>query len=263
MVLCRYEFRAEDVNPRTFIANTLVDIRDDCNDAYAYFSDELGYGLIVYSFRENKSWRFSHSYFMPDPLRGDFTIDKLNFQWGEEGIFGMSLSPIQGDGHRVLFFSPLASYREFAVSTRTLQNSSKVEDSYKEFYPLAERGPNTHTTARVMDENGVQFFNLIDQNAVGCWNSRNSYHPSNMAVVFKDDRRLIFPADVKVDRYGNLWVISDRMSNFLIASLDYADVNFRVFYAPIRSLIEDTVCNNLFYYSDGVYGHGYGDVFLK
>ncbi|KAJ8939791.1 hypothetical protein NQ314_010995 [Rhamnusium bicolor] len=238
----RYELRAEDTNANTFIANIAVDEGKDCDDAFAYLSDELGYGLIVYSYRENRSWRFMHSYFMPDPLRGDFTIDNLNFQW---------------DGYRRLFFSPLASHREFVVSTRTLQNSSKVEDSYKDFYPLEERGPNSHTTARVMDDDGVQFFNLIDQNAVGCWNSKTLYHPQNLGLIDKDDVKLIFPSDVKVDENKNLWVLSDKMSNFLISSLDYKEINFRIFFASIKLLITDTVCdvNDYLYTYNNEYLH--------
>lgn len=240
--LGRYEFRSEDTNANSFIANIVVDIGESCGDAHAYFSDELGYGLIVYSLRDNKSWRFMHSFFMPDPLRGDFNIDGLNFQWGEEGIFGMSLSPPKGNGYRLLYFSPLASHREFVVSTRILRNSSKVEDSYHDFFNLGERGPDSHTTARVMDEQGVQFFNLIDQNAVGCWNPKTKYSIENIGLIDKDDRELIFPSDVKVDRSRNLWVMSDRMSNFLISQLNYNDVNFRIFFAPIEILTLGTVC---------------------
>lgn len=240
----RYEFKPEDTNANTFIANIAVDVGETCDDAHAYFSDELGYGLIVYSLKENRSWRFMHSFFMPDPLRGDFNIDGLNFQWGEEGIFGMSLSPPKNNGHRLLYFSPLASHREFVVSTRVLKNSSKVDDSYHNFYALEERGPDSHTTARVMDDRGIQFFNLIDQNAVGCWNSKKLYSQENISVVDKDDTELIFPSDVKVDGYRNLWVMSDRMSNFLISQLDYNVVNFRVFFAPIDILTLDTVCHD-------------------
>lgn len=70
---------------------------------------------------------------MPDPLAGDYNIAGLNFQWGEEGIFGMSLSPIALDGYRTLFFHPLSSNREFAISTRILRNEELAKDSYHEF----------------------------------------------------------------------------------------------------------------------------------
>lgn len=49
-----------------------------------------------------------------------------------------------------------------------------------------------------MDENGLQFFNLIDQNAVGCWNSMLPYAPINQAIVARHDEAIIFPADIKV-----------------------------------------------------------------
>ncbi|XP_050293188.1 protein yellow-like [Anthonomus grandis grandis] len=272
----RYEFRKEDTNSRTFIANIAVDLGKSCDDAHAYFSDELGYGLIVYSLRENKSWRFEHSFFMPDPLKGDFYNDNLNFQWGEEGIFGMSLTPEGKTGFRILHFSPLASHREFAVSTEILKNSSKTEDSYHDFYYLDERGPNTHTTARVMTNEGIQFFNLIDQNAIGCWNSKKPYGQQNIAVADKNDE-LIFPADVKVDKNNYLWVIQDRMPKFLISSLDYSEPNFRVFFAPVDVLIKNTVCEeskpvpqdiNALYYVNGgfsnpLYKNVYTDRSLK
>ncbi|XP_039962702.1 protein yellow-like [Bactrocera tryoni] len=240
----RYELRADDTNANTFIANIVVDIGKSCDDAFAYFSDELGYGLVVYSWEQNKSWRFSaHSYFFPDPLRGDFNIAGLNFQWGEEGIFGMSLSPIRSDGYRTMFFSPLASHRQFAVSTRILRDESRVEDSFHDFVVLEERGPNSHTTSRVMSDDGIELFNLIDQNAVGCWHSSMPYQPQFHGVVDRDDVGLVFPADVKIDENKNVWVLSDRMPVFLISDLDYNDVNFRIYTAPLSTLIENTVCD--------------------
>ncbi|XP_036320204.1 protein yellow [Rhagoletis pomonella] len=240
----RYELRADDTNANTFIANIAVDIGKSCDDAFAYFSDELGYGLIVYSWEQNKSWRFSaHSYFFPDPLRGDYNIAGLNFQWGEEGIFGMALSPIRSDGYRTMFFSPLASHRQFAVSTRILRDESRVEDSYHDFVALDERGPNSHTTARVMSDDGVELFDLIDQNAVGCWHSSMPYSPQFHGVVDRDDVGLVFPADVKIDEDKNVWVLSDRMPVFLLSDLDYNDVNFRIYTAPLSTLIENTVCD--------------------
>lgn len=239
----RYEFRPEDTNEDTFIANTVVDIGSSCDDTYAYFSDELGYGLIVYSFEQNASWRFRHSYFFADPLRGDFNIAGLNFQWDDEGIFGLALSEIKSDGFRRLFFSPLASHREFTVSTQILRDSARVEDSYHDFKFLDERGPNSHTTARVIDDDtGVMLFNLIDQNAVGCWHTSLPYTPKYHDVVDRDDVTLVFPADVKVDENKDVWVLSDRMPVFLLADLDYTDVNFRIFTAPLTNLVQGTAC---------------------
>lgn len=240
----RYEFRAEDTNANTFIANTAVDIGKSCEDTFAYFSDELGYGLIAYSWEQNRSWRFDHSYFYPDPLRGDFNIGGLNFQWGEEGIFGMALSPTRSDGYRTLYFSPLASHREFSVSTRILRDESRVDDSYHDFsfFPT-ERAANSHTTSRVVSDDGIMLHNLIDQNAIGCWHTSMPYEPQYHGIVDRDDVGLVFPADVRVDENKDVWVISDRMPVFLIANLDYNDINFRIYSAPLQTLIGGTVCD--------------------
>lgn len=54
---------------------------------------------------------------------------------------------------------------------------------------------------------------------------------------------MIFPADVKVDADHNVWMISDRMPNFLIATLDFTDINFRIFTAKLDDLIADTICD--------------------
>ncbi|KAJ8725133.1 hypothetical protein PYW07_016091 [Mythimna separata] len=239
----RYVFRPEDIVASTFIANIALDEGRTCDDTFAYFSDELGYGLIAYSWQQNRSWRFSHGFFMPDPLTGDFNIGGLNFQWSAEGVFGITTSPIGSDGYRTLYFSPLASNTQFAVSTRILRDESKVKGSYKDFQVVGVRGANGHTTSKVMDEyTGVELFNLVDQNAIGCWRNDLEYKPQNIGVVDKDDAGLIFPCDVKIDAQRNVWVISDRMPVFLESTLDYSDINFRIYTAPFDVLVQETVC---------------------
>lgn len=243
MRIRQYVFRPEDIVPSTFIANIALDEGPTCEDTFAYFSDELGYGLIAYSWQENRSWRFSHSYFMPDPLVGDFNIAGLNFQWGAEGIFGITSSPVGPDGFRTLYFSPLSSHTEFAVSTRILRDETKVKDgSFNDFKVVGVRGPNGHTTSKVMDDSGVQLYNLIDQNSIGCWNSFLPLKPENTAIADKDDVGLVFPCDVKIDDEKNVWTISDRMPVFLESELDYSDINFRIYTAPLYNLIQGTVC---------------------
>lgn len=162
----------------------------------------------------------------------------------------MALSEIKPDGFRRMFFSPLASHREFTVSTEILRDSTRLEESFHDFAFLEERAPNSHTTSRVIDEEtGVMLFNLIDQNAVGCWHTSLPYSPKYHGIVDRDDVTLVFPSDVKIDENKDVWVLSDRMPVFLIAELDYSDVNFRIFSAPLNSLVQGTVCEvqNPFY----------------
>lgn len=169
----------------------------------------------------------------------------INFQWGEEGVFGITLSPFTEDGFRLLFFHPLASNREFAVSTKILRDPKLTsEEIYHEFVVLESRGPGGHITAHYMNDDGILFFNLIDRNAVGCWNSRLPYTPKNLGIVDFDDEALIFPSDVKVDSLNNLWVISDRMPIHLLSKLNFNDINFRIFHTTIDTALAGTVCSS-------------------
>lgn len=59
----------------------------------------------------------------------------------------------------------------------------------------------------------------------------------------RDDVGLVFPADVKVDAKNNLWVMSDRMPVFLLADLDFNDVNFYIYTLPVEDAIRGTVCD--------------------
>lgn len=83
----------------------------------------------------------------------------------------MALTP-RGPMDRLLFFHPLASNREFFVPTSVLK-AKPNKDSYRQFQALGER--TSHSTSEVMTDDGIMFFNMIDENAVGCWNSQTPY----------------------------------------------------------------------------------------
>lgn len=65
-----------------------------CNDAFAYLPDLGAYAVIVYDFKNNRSYRVKHNYFYFNPTKGDFNVGGINFQW-TDGVFGMALGKIQ------------------------------------------------------------------------------------------------------------------------------------------------------------------------
>lgn len=112
----RYAFGDKEVKGDTFFANVvsfvisfsvssisirfahlslvhlqIVDVpKNDCENAFAYIPDLGGYAVVVYSFKDDKSWRVKHNYFHFDPLNGNYNVDGVNFQW-TDGVFGMAL----------------------------------------------------------------------------------------------------------------------------------------------------------------------------
>ncbi|KAJ8928950.1 hypothetical protein NQ314_018420 [Rhamnusium bicolor] len=76
----------------------VVDVSPDkCDQAFAYIPDLGGYGLVVYSYADNDSWRIKHNFFHFDPLQGDLTVGGINFQW-TDGLFGLALGPADENG---------------------------------------------------------------------------------------------------------------------------------------------------------------------
>lgn len=68
-----------------------------CDEGFAYITDVYQYGVIVYDFKYNKSWRVDHNYFAFDPLYGNMNVGGVNFQW-HDGIFGMALGDLAANG---------------------------------------------------------------------------------------------------------------------------------------------------------------------
>ncbi|GLV44411.1 yellow-c [Carabus blaptoides fortunei] len=244
-LLKRYEFKPTDLKEDSFFANVIVDVtKNTCDDAYAYIPDLGGYGIVVFSLRENNSWRIQHNFFHFDPLAGDYNVGGVNFQW-TDGVFGLALSNMQPDGYRTMYFHALSSTKEFAVSTAILRNSTIATDplTYHQYKLLGDRGTNTQAAASYIDEKtGVLFLTQVNKNAVACWNPTKPLTPENLALVAQDEKALIFPNDLTIDREGQLWVLSDKMPTFIYKSLNPQDVNYRILKLKISDAITKTPC---------------------
>ncbi|KAH8375724.1 hypothetical protein KR093_003134 [Drosophila rubida] len=244
-LLRRFPLPADQTKDDTFFANIIVDAdRDQCDDAFAYVPDLGAYGVIVYSLRDNKSYRVKHNYFHFDPLHGDFNVGGVNFQW-TDGVFGLAVGPLKADHTKDIYFHALASTKEFKVSNRVLQNESHVNggESYYDFQFVGDRGMNGQSTSEVYDKNtDVIFYTQVNKDAIACWNINRPYTADNQGLIDSDSHTLVFPNDLKVDKDGSLWVLSDRMPTYLYKELDYTTVNYRILTGKNTDLIKGTPC---------------------
>ncbi|XP_065352966.1 protein yellow-like [Cloeon dipterum] len=246
-LLVKYVLPDDQVKDGSFFTNIVVDlVNNDCGlDAYAYMSDVWRFGLVIYDLKTNTSRRIEHEYFYPDPMATKFNVNGLQFRW-PDGIFGLALSPASRfTNEKTLYFHPMASFREFAVSTEVLRNSSANGDEIADmFHAFDPRGTaNEHSSAEAMSANGVLFYNLVSRNAVGCWNSRLPYKPEYQGIVDSDNEALVFPNDMRIDKSQNLWVLSNRLPQFIYQGLNTSDVNFRVLTGSVMDLVRDGVCD--------------------
>lgn len=248
--LLTYEIPADLVREGSLHTNILVDIRNgQCADAHAYVTDVWRNGILVFSLAKLRSWRTTNHLYLPNPDASDYNLHGLNFQW-TDGVFGMSMTPVDEYGDRALLYHPMSSYDEFVVGTSVLRNESLWQSYWgaapTEFRKLAgSRGPRGQSSTSGIDRNDVQFFTLVVQDAIGCWNSRTAYEPANLGVVAQNSTTMVFPNDLKVDneRDQGVWVVSNRLPFYLYSSLDYSQVNFRILRGSAAKIVRGTVCD--------------------
>ncbi|XP_018320378.1 protein yellow-like [Agrilus planipennis] len=253
----RYELPEEFIKQDSLYSNLIVDIRrKQCDDAYAYITDVWRFGLVVFSLKNNKSWRVTDHLFFPDPLAAAFNIHGIDFEW-TDGIFSLALSPENPNSDdRILFFHPMSSFREFYVPTSVIRNETGWMTAKESFKILGQsRGINGHASGAGMDRKGVLFYNLISKDGVACWDSHKPYTRSNLGILVHNSETMFFPNDMRMDREEDtsVWILTNRLPAYLYRSLNKHDYNFRIISAYVDEAIEGTVCDPEINHSEVLY----------
>lgn len=219
--------------------------RNNCEDTHAYVTDAGSFGIIVYSFRKNRSWRIEHNFFHIDPTAGGFSVGETYFTW-TDGIFGIALGHLQKDFSRDLYFHSLSATKEFVVPNKVLQNESLAmgtDSAHREFRIVGDRGPGGHSATEVFDKSSnVIFFTQLAKNGISCWNINTPLNDVTDVLVDQDPVALVMPVDIKLDKDGYIWVISNRMAHFIQKKMNFADYNFRIVVKKASELIKGTLC---------------------
>nr|CAH7712509.1 unnamed protein product [Callosobruchus chinensis] len=230
----------------SFFANIAVE-ENGCEDTYAYLAD-LGHpGLVVYSFKKNRSWLVKHHYFHISPTAGEMTVAGITFQWAD-GIFGLALSKPDESGYSTLYFHPMHSFHEFTVSTKLLRDEAMATDpkNFHEYKVLGSRGPKAQSGASFLHQKtNVLFYALVNLNAVACWRTTNpNYTMESQGRVFMSNETMVFPNDIKVDANDTLWVMSDKLPVFMYEKLNPNEYNFRILNSTVADAIRGTACDS-------------------
>ncbi|XP_055294951.1 protein yellow [Sitodiplosis mosellana] len=241
----RYTIPPAHIKDDTFFANVMVDApKNGCEDAFAYIPDLGAYGTVVYSYKADKSWRVRHNFFYFDPVNGDYNVGGVNFQW-TDGVFSMALGEQTEQGTRTVYFHALSSTKEFSVPNYVLQNKTRAlsSESYYDYSFIGDRGPNGQSTAEFFDEKTkTLIYTQVNKDGIGCWNTSKPYTPDTQGIIDSDSDALVFPNDLKIDRNGNVWVLSDRLPVFIYKKLNPNEFNYRILTGKVSELILGTPC---------------------
>ncbi|KOC60607.1 Protein yellow [Habropoda laboriosa] len=259
-LITRYQFPTDQYKTDSLFVTVVLDIRDGvdkCRNTFAYIADVSGFALLVYDFANSRSWKIVNNLFYPYPQYGTFHIKNDTFDL-MDGIVGLALGPIV-NGDRILYFHSLASIIEGYVPVSVIRDyelfTKNSESSPRSFVPFEEER-NSQSVAEAMDRNGVLFFGLLSNLAIGCWNSKHypEFGGRNLLTLVVDPETLQFPSGMKITTSKNglqeLWVLSNSFQKYMTNSMRTNETNFRIQAGFIDQLVHGTICDATAYQGD-------------
>lgn len=137
----------------------------------------------------------------------------------------------------------------FAVSSRIIHSGNYDKNlNVYDFKVMGNRGTNKQATSSSFDmETGVLFYGLLLKNVLGCWNSYSGeeYNELTQGVISLDNSIDMYPADVRVDRTGNLWVLSNSFQIYNKKNYDQNLINVKIYMTPVRQVIKGSICDEM------------------
>nr|AQM49878.1 major royal jelly protein 10 [Apis dorsata] len=216
----------------------------------AYMADNRGNALSVYQNSDNSLHRLTSNTFDYDPRYTEFTIAGESFIL-QDGIFGIAVSPVTNN----LYYSPLSSRSLYYVNTEPFMKSEYEGNNVQ--YKGVEDIYNTQLSAKAVSKNGVVFFGLVNNSALGCLNEHQPIQRQNIDMVAQNEETLqmIFSIKIKQDfpqsnrinkteRNEYMLALSNRLQKFMNHNYNFNEVNFRVLSANVNDLIKNTRCAN-------------------
>jgi len=204
-------------------------VLDTDGSGYTYISDssETDPGIIVYSWKENRSWKVRDS----RSMRGDPGVRSLSFNGVyvdiSGNIAGLALSPVSYSGERRLYYSPLSSYSLFSIPTSVLKDEPRAVGDVSGYVKTHGRKTSV-SEGMAMDSRGVLYYGLLGENAIAKWDTNLPFE-GNQQKIAQDNNLLQWPASFGFDsQLMNLTVVSNRLQNFLAGRVHLNEPNCRI-----------------------------------
>ncbi|XP_006611041.1 protein yellow-like [Apis dorsata] len=222
-VLRIYEFPTNVARHGTAHLNDIVLDHEDGGMAYITDSDRDDPGIIVYSLRNNTSWKVRHDSMKAKHEAVKFMISKTPINI-PVSIDGIALSPASSND-RQIYYSPLSSFHLYSIPTSVLKNNESNVDSY-----VKELGrKNSQTDGMMMSAKGVLYFGLLADDAVAMWDTKQSISfTTGQRVISRDHERMQWPDTFAFDEDGNFYCVTNSLQNILENRVNVSIPNYRV-----------------------------------
>lgn len=282
--MLRYQFPESVVPAGNNYLNKIV--VDDAFGGFAYITDNSGAdpGIVVFSRRLTRSWKVRENNSMRaarNAVRFAVNGTELNFSIHIDSIalgpyYNPNLSPDQPvpdtlvnsqNYERNVYYSPLSSYHIYSLPASLLRDPefnarATPRDILEAVVDYGRK--QSQTDGMFMDNQGVLYYGLLGEHAVAKWDSYMPFTEKNQQIIAKDATYIQWVDSMGIDHEGYLYVVVNRLHNFVAGRLNPLEVNFRILRAKTGALSYVYTPDNLFN-SDGkfLYSGASGEPFAE
>lgn len=233
---------------------------DDAFGGYAYITDNSGAdpGIVVYSRRLNRSWKIRENNSMRASRTAQaFVVNGTNLNFAIH-IDGIALGPYYNPNtgtvasgvapeynarhdkyERNVYYCPLSSYHLYMMPASLLRDPDFARRATQRelFTSVTDLGiKSSQTDGMIMDNRGILYFGLLEQHAIAQWDSYKPFTPDNQLIIARDESFIQWTDGMSFDEEGYLYVVVNRLHNFVAGRLQVNDVNFRILRAKTGTL---------------------------
>ncbi|XP_018335225.1 protein yellow-like [Agrilus planipennis] len=198
----------------------LYDIVVDGNFAYITDNSADSPGIVVYSMKDNDSWKISHPKSMSaEPNAQEFRLNGVVISQ-PINIAPIALGPrLRVSNGRVIlsddrdvYYSPFSSFHLYSITTDILRNKNNHGNFDGVIRDWGQKA--SQTDSMIMDNQGILYYSLLTDNSIGLWDSKTPF-TSAQRVVARDNNYIQWLSSFSFDNRGNLTVASTRMQNLI------------------------------------------------
>lgn len=251
----RYNFPADVVGSGLYYLNDIVLGYENNETRYAFMSETLGYKLVVYDFKEDLSYSYSHPSMIASKAYENITIGSITITNVITGINGIAMSP----DFKYIYYSAVAGVSlhqvETSVVTSAKGDNSKFAASVRSLGEKVSPGDGMAYGAK-----HNLYYSALGSNAVYKWNILNDLDGNRFKNVRLNSQSKLVSHDLMewvdtlaLDDKGYLWFttsrlqkhfseegIDDQEPNFFVWKVfvdDYSYMNQTVVYGPVQGSV--------------------------
>ncbi|XP_015521328.2 uncharacterized protein LOC107225390 [Neodiprion lecontei] len=218
---------------------------DSCNTTWVYIGDPIGYGLVIWN--GSAIWRLEDDdVYAPDPASTLFSIggENITLELGASNVVILPPGFLEQD---YLLVRPLASKKSYAASLDDLHNSNTAGNTIT--YYRSNFTFHSQLLARAASDSGVVVGLFGTPPVTACWNLQYPWESEYVSTIIEEDDAILFSSTAKIlngiensFEYEQFWLMTNQLQKFLLGTMNFEEVNFRILVATVADLVNGTIC---------------------